>query len=286
MPLVHTGDLVAQASTRSTGIAAFNVITIEHAEGIVSGAEQAGTPVILQISHNAVRFHGNRLRPLAAACRELAHSTTVDVALHLDHVESSDLLHQTADAGCSSAMFDAGNRPYSDNVAATAAAVDWAEANGIWLEAELGYVGGKPEAPISAHADGVRTDPDEATAFVESTGVQALAVAVGSSHAMSTRSATLDLDLITRLRDAVPVPLVLHGSSGVPDEQITRAVAAGIVKVNIGTALNLAFTGAVREVLSADSELSDPRRYIKEGRTAISSVVSDLLGVVTTRPRR
>src|SRR5581483_3151701 len=119
-------------------------------------------------------------------------------------------------------------------------------ANGLWLEAELGYVGGKPDQPQSAHGAGVRTDPDEARDFVAATGVDALAVAVGSSHAMTTRTATLDAELVAALHRAVAVPLVLHGSSGVPDDSLVTAIRAGITKVNVGTALNVAMTGAVR----------------------------------------
>ena len=200
MPLVTTGELVTAAVSARRAVAAFNVITLEHAEAIAAGAEAADTPVILQISQNAVRFRGGRVRPIALAAAEVARSCGIGVALHLDHVTDGDLLRQAAEAGFSSAMFDAGALPYADNLAATRAAADWAHGAGLWLEAELGHVGGKPDAPASAHAPGVRTDPDEAAAFVAGTGVDALAVAVGSSHAMTDRSASLDDELITRLR--------------------------------------------------------------------------------------
>src|ERR1700761_6149882 len=240
MPLASTGTLVSGARTARGGIAAFNVITLEHAEAIVAGAEAARAPVILQISENAVAFHHGQLRPVAAGAAEIARAAAVPVALHLDHVQDLALLHQAADAGLSSAMFDAAALDYAGNIAATRAAAEGAHAHGLWLEAELGEVGGKD----GAHAPGVRTDPAEAAAFVTATGVDALAVAVGSSHAMTSRTARLDLDLITRLRDAVPVPLVLHGSSGVPDATLRQAVAAGMRKVNISTHLNRLFTEA------------------------------------------
>jgi fructose-bisphosphate aldolase class II len=151
-------------------------------------------------------------------------------------------------------MFDASKLEYDANVTATRAAADWAHRHGLFLEAELGEVGGKD----GAHAPGVRTDPDEATAFVAATGVDALAVAVGSSHAMSARTAALDFDLIARLRNAVPVPLVLHGSSGVADADLRKAVRAGITKINVGTLLNVRFTAAVRAHLDSDGEVNDP----------------------------
>jgi len=279
VPLVSTASLVADAALRGIAVAAFNVITIEHAEAIASGAEQAGRPAILQISHNAVRFHG-ALAPIAAGAAAVAAGSDAQLALHLDHVEDAALLHQAADTGFSSAMFDAGALPYDENVRATVAAAEWAHGAGLWLEAELGYVGGKPDAPASAHAAGVRTDPDEARAFVAATGVDALAVAVGSSHAMTSRTATLDRDLIAALHASVPVPLVLHGSSGVPDDELRGAVAAGMAKINVGTALNIAFTGAVRSSL-AQLDSSDPRKYLAPAREAMATVVADLLSVVS-----
>ncbi|MBY8876149.1 class II fructose-bisphosphate aldolase [Actinacidiphila acidipaludis] len=280
MSLVHTRELVEQGAAARRAVPAFNVITLEYAEAIADGAVAAGVPVILQISENAVRFHGDRVEPLARAAAEVARSSGADIALHLDHVTDLELLRRASDAGFSSAMFDAGRLPYADNLAATLAAANWAHGAGVWLEAELGYVGGKPGAPASAHAPGVRTDPDEAARFVADTGVDALAVAVGSSHAMTERSAALDHALIGRLRDAVPVPLVLHGSSGVPDDELRRAVAAGIAKVNIGTALGAAFTQAVRDTLAARPDTVDPRHFLERGREAVAETVRQLCAVV------
>ncbi len=279
MPITTTGQLVSGAYTQQRGIAAFNVITVEHAEAIAAGAERAGLPAILAISHNAVRFHGGRLAPIAAATAAVAATSSVPLGLHLDHVEDEQLLRQAVDVGVSSAMFDAGALPYAENVQATAAAAQWAHGAGIWLEAELGYVGGKPDAPASAHAAGVRTDPAEARAYVAATGVDALAVAVGSSHAMTSRTARLDRELIAGLRAAVPVPLVLHGSSGLSDDELRGGVAAGMTKINIGTALNIAFTDAVRAGL-AHTGSPDPRKYLAPAREAMATVVADLLRVV------
>jgi fructose-bisphosphate aldolase class II len=276
MPAVTTAELVTAARAAGHGVAAYNVITLEHAEAITSAAEAAGLPVILQISQNAVAFHGGRVEPVLAGAAAVARGAAVPVALHLDHVESEELLRAGVAAGATSVMFDASKLPYEENLRATARMAEWAHGRGAWVEAELGEVGGKD----GAHAPGVRTDPAEAASFTAATGVDALAVAVGSSHAMTDRSARLDHALIARLRAAVPVPLVLHGSSGVPDEELRRAVAAGMVKINIGTALNIAFTGAVRDHLAADSAVVDPRRYLRPARDAMSTVAEHLLRVV------
>jgi len=176
-------------------------------------------------------------------------------------------------------MYDASKLDYTENVAATRAARDWAHANGLYLEAELGEVGGKD----GAHAPGVRTDPVEAAEFVAATGVDALAVVVGSSHAMTDRSAALDRPLITELARAVPVPLVLHGSSGVPDDELAAAVRAGMVKINIGTILNVGFTAAVPETPAGDEHIVDPRNYLRPARTRIAATVAHLLDVVGLR---
>ncbi len=277
---VATADLLPHRPRSGRGVGAFNVITLEHAEATVSGAEQAGRPVILQVSHNAVRFHQGQVRPLAAALRELAQSSTAEVALHLDHVEDDDLLHQAVGAGFSSVMYDAGALPYADNAAATARGADWAHRHGLLIEAGLGYVGGKGSQTASAHHPDVRTDPDQAAAFVATTGVDALAVAVGNSHAMSARTAQLDLDLAARIATAVPVPLVLHGSSGVPDELIEAAVRAGLTKINFGSITSAAITTSIRGYLAQHPEARDPRRYLSAARDSIGELVARLLSVI------
>lgn len=226
MPLTPTGEIVEGAAKERTGVGAFNVIALEHAEALVVGAEAAGLPVVLQISENCVRYDG-ALEPIAVATLAVARRAAVPVAVHLDHAESVELVEQAVALGFPSVMFDAARLDHDENVRRTRQVTDYCHDRGVWVEAELGEVGGKD----GVHAPGARTSPEEAREFVAATGVDALAVAVGSSHAMVTKEASLDLDLVARLRAAVPVPLVLHGSSGVPDEQLHRAVAAGMTKV-------------------------------------------------------
>ncbi|WP_405623331.1 ketose-bisphosphate aldolase [Streptomyces sp. NBC_01396] len=293
MPLVTTGELVTRAAAEHSAVAAFNIITLEHVEAVIAGAESADAPVVLQVSENAVKFRYGRLLPLARATVAAAERALVPVALHLDHVQSDDLLRQAADAGFSSVMYDAARLPYDRNLAATCAAADWAHAQGLWIEAELGQIGGKAgpggrdngaEPPLDAHAPGARTDPAEARAFVAASGVNALAVAIGSTHAMTTRTATLDHGLLKRLAAALDVPLVLHGSSGVPDEELAAAVAGGIAKVNVGTALNIAMTGAIRDFLAAHPEAVDSREYLSVGREAMARAVTGIIRTVGRPP--
>lgn len=280
MSLAPLSQLLDQARSAGFGLGAFNAITLESAEAIARAAEGASAPVILQVSENAVRYHGE-IEPLAAGCRLIAEAASVLVALHLDHATSADLCYRAVDAGFGSVMLDLSALPYDENVASTAELVDWAHARGICVEAELGVVGGKD----GAHAPGARTDPDAAADFVARTGVDALAVAVGSSHAMTVRTAAIDLDLVARLREAVPVPLVLHGSSGVPDEVLAQAVRRGITKVNIATLSNVAFTAAVRAKLEGDPALVDPRRYLSDGRLAMEKEVARMIELLGGKGR-
>ena len=275
MSLVPTAAIVAAARADGRGAAAFNVIQIEHAEAIVAGALRAGAPVILQVSENTVRYH-DALGPIVAAAHALAESAGVPVALHLDHATDRELVDEAVELGVGSVMYDASSRGYDENVRTTADVVGRCHRRGVWVEAELGEIDGKD----GVHAPGARTDPVAAAAYVAATGVDALAVAVGTSHAMLTRDAALDFPLIAALRAALTVPLVLHGSSGVSDADLTAAVTAGMTKINIATQLNKVFTAAVRERLAADPALVDTRRYLGAGRAAVTAEVHRLLEVL------
>jgi fructose-bisphosphate aldolase class II len=285
--LAATADLVASATRERTAVLAFNVITLEHAEGIAQGAERAGIAALMQVSENTVKFHGGRIAPLVSACTHIAKCSSTPLAVHLDHFQDEALiaeaLNTATELGVTSIMVDAAYLPYQRNIDQTRSFTQLAHRAGLWVEAELGEIGGKDQPTVQAHASGVRTDSVQAAAFAEQTGVDGLAVAVGSTHAMTTRDARLDIELIRELASTVAIPLVLHGSSGVPDDQLQQAVDAGIRKINIGTALNVAYTAAVRDALSTDPTMTDPRRYVAEGRRAIADTVSDLCHAVAAR---
>jgi fructose-bisphosphate aldolase class II len=273
--IVRSSDAFAHAIKLRQSLAAFNVITLEHAQAIVWGAESVGLPVILQLSQNAIAYHRDATA-VAAAMVRLADRSSVDCVLHLDHITQRDLAHQAIEWGFSSVMWDSSESDVAENLSTTSEIVAWAKSHGIWIEAELGEIGGKNDA----HAPGVRTRPDEASAFVAATKVDALAVAVGSSHAMTDKSASLDLSLISQISQQVDVPLVLHGSSGVPDGMLQAACRAGVVKINIGTALNQVATGEIRRVLAGDEKVSDPRRYLEPAREQMARLVAHSMRVV------
>ena len=271
----------ATPEERGVALPAFNLITLEHAEAIVAAASQAGRGVVLALSENAIRYHGGAAEPILAAVHlwRCGPSPGRPAPGPPDRRRPGAPRPSGAPAPyVSSLMYDGGALPYAENVARTKQVVDDGHAFGLWVEAELGYVGGKPGAAQSAHAPGVRTDPDEAAAFV--------AADRGGRPRRRGRQLPRDDDQDGTARPradrcpgraAVPVPLVLHGSSGVPDDELRRAVSAGMTKINIGTALNLAMTASVRSGLAADPDLTDPRRYLGPARTAMQDAVLHLL---------
>ncbi|MDQ0893127.1 class II fructose-bisphosphate aldolase [Agromyces ramosus] len=283
MTLTPTSTILAEAHAIGRGVGAFNVVHLETAEALAGAAEAAALPVILQLSENCIRYHG-ALEPIAVATLAIARASSAPVAVHLDHAEDPELALRAIDLGFGSVMYDGAKLDFADNVATTRRVVAHAEAAGVLVEAELGEIGGKD----GAHAPGVRTDPDEAARFAAETGIGALAVAVGSSHAMTERTAAIDLDLIARLADAVAVPLVLHGSSGVPDEAIVRGIRSGLTKVNVSTHLNAAFTRAIRDHLARHPAAVDSRSYVAAGRDAVQQEAARLLTLFasTTKENR
>ena len=268
-------DLVVEAKRQDQAVGAFNVILLEHAEALVAGAEISDQPIILQISENCVSYH-NSLKPISVATIALAESVSIPVSVHLDHAESEELVREALDLGFDSIMFDGSKLSYAENVEASARVSALCKNYDASLEVEIGEVGGKD----GVHAPGVRTNPEEAKTFAESVSADLLAVAVGSSHAMTTRDATLDFDLISKIAATVAIPLVLHGSSGVSDNDLQKAVKAGMSKINISTHLNNVFTHEVRAALEANSKLVDPRKYIAPAREAVATEVARLLSLL------
>ncbi|WP_430592206.1 class II fructose-bisphosphate aldolase [Humidisolicoccus flavus] len=253
-------------------VGAFNVILIEHAEALVTAAEAAQLPIILQLSENCIKYHG-RPDAIVAATLAIARSASTDVVVHLDHASNEELVRSVVALGVDSVMFDASTSPYEENVARTKALTAWGHERGVSMEAEIGEVGGKD----GVHAPGIRTDPAEAAAFAAATNVDLLAVAVGSSHAKAERDLAVDVDLIERIAATVPLPLVLHGSSSLDDAQLQAAVRAGMAKINISTHVNSLFTNEVRRVLGDSERLSDPRKYIGPARSIMAQETERLL---------
>ncbi|MEY3346476.1 MAG: hypothetical protein RL332_564 [Actinomycetota bacterium] len=265
-------DLIRSANG---AVGAFNVILIEHAEALVEAAEIANKSIVLQISENCVKYHG-ALKPIALATKAIIESSNVPLSLHLDHAEEEILIKEALDLGFDSIMYDGSKLPYLENVEMSKEITKLCRSYNATIEVELGEVGGKD----GVHAPGARTNPIEAKKFVEETGVDLLAVAVGTSHGQVTRKTDLDYSLIKELANTVPTPLVLHGSSGVSDENLKKAVQAGMRKVNIATHLNHVFTDEIRAFFSSNPEVVDPRKYIDKARSVVAEETSRLIALL------
>ena len=270
--------LAVAARADGIGLGAFNVIHLEHATAFVRAAERAQRPVVLQISENAVKYQG-ALEPICLATIAIAEASTVPVVVHLDHAEDTELIRRAVALGVTSVMYDGSKLADAENRATTREMVELCHEAGVDVEAELGEVGGKN----GVHDPSARTSPLDAAAFVLDTGVDLLAVAVGSSHAMTTRDAHLDEDLIQAISRAVTVPLVLHGSSGVSDDGMRAAIAAGMTKINVSTHLNKVFTSSVRATLDADPALVDSRKWLGPARSAVEEETFRLLTIYGSR---
>lgn len=258
-------------------LVAANVVMLEQAEAVVEAAEAVGVQVLLQISENAVASHGD-LAHLGRALLSIADSSAAEVGVHLDHATDETLVEEAVLLGFQSVMFDASQVGSEENMERTAAVVARYQPLGVWVEGEIGEIGGKR----GAHDAGVLTSISDAWEFAQRTGVDGLAVAVGSSHHMTQRTAKLDLERITELANAVPVPLVLHGSSGVALSTLRAAVRAGIQKVNVGTHFNRAFTNGIRSAFEANPALVDPRELMGVGRDQLRMEAMDFLVAVAT----
>lgn len=273
MPLVTMSEILTHAESGGWAVGAFNCNNMEIVQAIVRAAEAEHSPVIIQASQGAIKYAG--LDYIAALVRQAAAESSVPIALHLDHGTSFEQVVRCLRAGFTSVMIDASQLPVEENIALTRRVVETAHPVGVSVEAELGRIGGTEDDISVNDRDAFFTDPGEALAFVEATGVDALAVAVGTAHGRYKGTPRLDFERLTLLHKTVPVPLVLHGSSGVPAEAIREAVRCGARKINIDTDIRQAFTDTVRRVLAADADEIDPRRVLGPAREAATAVIRD-----------
>lgn len=277
MPLVSAREVLAGARRGGYAVGAFNANNLEYVVGIARAAQRERSPVIIQASQGAIEYAGLEY---ITAMAKAASAAPVPVVLHLDHGRDPVTVERCIRAGFSSVMFDGSDRDLHENVALTRRVVEMARPNGIPVEGELGRVPSAGEGLTAEEIAAMMTDPDEAAEFVRETGVDALAVSVGSVHQMGRQEVDLDTDRVRRIAEKVRLPLVLHGSSGVSDRSLREAVRAGICKVNIATMLNIAFMKALRAELAARPDQVDPRRVLGPAMEALSAVVGERMRVL------
>jgi len=249
--------MLIDAAKNNYAVCAFNAENLEMVRAIVSGAEELAAPVIIQTTPSTIKYADCAY--FYAIAHVAAESSRAPAALHLDHGDGFDLVCRAVNAGYSSVMIDASQKSFEENIAVTQKAVGFARPFHIPVEAELGRIGGKEDG-LSVDGD-IYTDPGEAERFVRRTGVDSLAVAIGTAHGLYKSAPALDLDRVSAIKKTAGVPLVLHGATGLPDDTVRACVSRGINKINFATELRLAYTNAVREKLNADADIIDPKIY-------------------------
>lgn len=274
MPLVTSKKMLTDAQKGGYAVGAFNAENMEMVLAIIEAATELNAPVMIQTTPSTVKYASLAL--YAANVRAAAEAAPVPVCVHLDHGNSYELAVGALEAGYTSVMIDGSHESFEDNIALTARVVAEAAKKGVPVEAELGTVGGKED---DLEAEDGCTQPAEAAEFVRRTGVDSLAVAIGTAHGVYKSTPKLDVPRLAEIRKVVDVPLVLHGASGLTDDSIRDCVREGICKVNFATELRIAYTAGVREVLAADEKVFDPKVYGKVARGKVKELVKNRMTV-------
>lgn len=308
MPLVSTKEMFKKAYDENYAIGAFNVNNMEIIQGIVEAARELQSPLILQVSSGARKYaNAIYLKKLVEAA--LIDAPEIDIALHLDHGDTFELCKSVIDDGFTSVMIDGSHLPFEENIALTKQVVDYAHERGVTVEGELGKLAGVEDDVNVSKEDATYTDPDQAKEFVERTGVDSLAVAIGTSHGAYkfTGEPKLDIERLKRIQELLPgFPIVLHGASsvipefvemnnkygaeipgarGVPEELIQEASKWGVCKVNIDSDIRLAMSGVIRRELSEDASNFDPRKYLGPARDAVKEMVKHKIKMLGSNQR-
>ncbi len=271
MSLVTSERMLLDAKEGNYAIGAFNVENMEMVKAVIAAAEDMKAPVMLQTTSSTIKYGG--LKTYHALVKTEAENASVPVALHLDHGNSFELAVQAIREGYTSVMIDGSSESFEENIELTKRVIDVAKPNKIPVEAELGKIGGK-EDDLEVK-DGNYTDPLEAKEFVERTGVTSLAIAIGTAHGIYAEKPVLDIERVSAIRQVVDVPLVLHGGSGLSDEDIRECIQRGICKVNYATELRIAYTDGMKEVFKEDPDAYDPKTFGKAGMEKVTELVKN-----------
>lgn len=271
MPLVTLAEVLQAADSGGYAVGAFNCNNMEIVQAIINAARSEGAPVIFQASQGAIKYAG--LEYITSLVRTAAAGTDIPVVLHLDHGTDFEQILRCLRAGFTSVMIDGSKFPLEENMALTRRVVAIAHVMGASVEGELGRIGGTEEQISVSAREATMTDPEEARRFAATTGVDALAVAIGTAHGRYKGTPELDFDRLAAIDRLVPTPIVLHGSSGVPDDAIRRAVELGVRKINIDTDIRVAFVEATRQALAANPDEIDPRKVLGPAREAATAVI-------------
>lgn len=275
MPLVTTKDMLLKAQQGQYAIGAFNVENMEMVQAVIEAATELHAPVIMQTTSSTIKYAGLPMYYANGAAR--AQMAPIPAAMHLDHGNSFELAMQALRAGYTSIMIDGSHYSFEENIALSAAVASACNPSDVPVEAELGMVGGK-EDDVESEID-TCTDPDQAEEFVRRTGIFSLAVGIGTAHGVYVKEPKLDVERLSEIRAKVDVPLVLHGASGLTDDAVQECIRRGICKVNFATELRIAYTDAVKQVLTEKPNTFDPKVYGAAGREAVKQLVMNRIRV-------
>lgn len=277
MGIISTKYLLQDAQEKGYAVPAFNIHNAETIQAILEVCYEMHSPVILAGTPGT--FNHIAFEEIYALCKAYSTSYDMPLALHLDHHESLADIRRKVDAGVRSAMIDGSHLPFNENVKLVKSVVDFCHQNDCSVEAELGRLGGVEDDMDVDEESAFFTDPQEARRFVELTGIDSLAVAIGTAHGLYTKRPKIDFQRLAEIREVVDIPLVLHGASDVPDEFVCRAIELGICKVNVATELKIAFSTAVKQWFSDNPQGNDPRYYMRVGMEAMKEVVRNKIRV-------
>lgn len=273
MYLISSREMLKRAQQGGYAVPAFNIHNLETVQVIVETASEMGSPVILAGTPGTYDYAGTDY--MINICKEAAHKHSIPLVLHLDHHEDLQDIRTKVDHGIRSVMIDGSHHAFDQNIEIVRSVVQYCNRFDASVEAELGRLGGQEDDLIVDSADALMTDPASAAEFVRRTGIDSLAVAIGTAHGLYKAEPKLDFSRLDKIRSVVDIPLVLHGASGVPDEMVRRCIELGVCKVNVATELKIAFSNAVKQHFAEHPDANDPRKYITPGKTAMKQVVID-----------
>lgn len=277
MDIISTKEILLDAKKNKYAIPAFNIHNLETIKGVFEAAYELRSPIIIASTPSTVNYAGVEF--LVAMIKAGAKKYNIPVALHLDHCEDVAFLKECINYGYKSVMIDASLKEYNDNVKITKEVVDFAHKFGVTVESELGLVGGQEDDRNIGDEDLILTDPSIALDFVEKTGIDSLAVAIGTAHGVYKSEPELDFERLAKINQLVSVPLVLHGASGVPDESLIKAIEKGISKINIATELKIPFANAIKDYFKENPDANDPRYYLAPGKEAVKKVAMEKIKI-------
>jgi len=281
--LVNTKEMLLNAQKEKYAVPAFNIHNLETVQVVVETAAEMRSPVIIAGTPGTFDYAGRDY--IQAIAETAARKYDIPIALHLDHHENFDDIKTSIDLGTKSVMIDASHFTFEENIRLVKQVVEYAHANGVTVEAELGRLGGQEDDLIVDEKDSLFTNPVAAKEYVERTGIDSLAVAIGTAHGLYKSEPNLDFQRLAEIEKLVDIPLVLHGASGVSVEDVRKAITLGVCKVNIATELKIPFSNALRKYLVENPEANDPRKYMTPAKAAMREVVIEKIKMCMSENR-